>query len=216
MSSLLTNQSAMTALQTLTQTNKDIQTTQSRIATGLRVQSAADDEDYWSISTTMKSDNMALSTVKDALSLGKATIDVATAALNSTKDVVNQIKSKLVAAREPGIDRAKVQQEITALQSQMKSIADSAVFSGQNWLSVDSGDAGYNATRSIVASFTRDTAGAISISMIDVDISQTELYDADDQSGILDKDRTIGRQYDRDQGYRYISADRLRGRSDHT
>ena len=107
MASLLTNASAMTALQTLTQTNKDMQTTQARISTGLRVGQASDNAAYWSISTTMKSDNMALSTVKDALNLGSATIDVASAALTATKDVVDQIKSKLVAASEPGIDRAK-------------------------------------------------------------------------------------------------------------
>lgn len=192
MVSLLTNQSAITALQNLAQTNRSLQTTQSRISTGLRVQDASDNAAYWSISTTMQSDNKALSTVKDALSLGKAKIDVATAALTSVKDVVNEIKTKLVAAREPGVDRTKVQDEITALQDQLKSISDSAVFSGQNWLSVDSSDSGYNGTKNIVASFTRDTSGAISISTIDVDITKTELYDAADQTGILDKDRTQG------------------------
>lgn len=192
MVSLLTNQSAITALQNLSQTNRNLQTTQSRISTGLRVQDASDNAAYWSISTTMQSDNKALSTVKDALSLGKAKIDVATAALTSVKDVVNEIKTKLVAAREPGVDRTKVQDELTSLQDQLKSISDSAVFSGQNWLSVDSGAAGYNSSKSVVASFTRDTAGAISISTIDIDISKTELFDSADQTGILDKDRTEG------------------------
>lgn len=192
MVSLLTNQSAITALQNLSQTNRNLQTTQSRISTGLRVQDASDNAAYWSISTTMQSDNKALSTVKDALSLGKAKIDVATAALTSVKDVVNEIKTKLVAAREPGVDRTKVQDELTSLQDQLQSISDSAVFSGQNWLSVDSGSAGYNSTKSVVASFTRDTAGAISISTIDIDISKTELFDSADQTGILDKDRTEG------------------------
>ena len=192
MSSLLTNQSAITALQNLTATNKALQMTQTRISTGLRVQNAADNAAYWSISTTMKSDNEALSTVKDALALGGAKIDVAAAALTSVKDVVSSIKAKLVAAQEPGVDRTKVQKELTAMQDQLQSISDSAVFSGQNWLSVDSGDAGYNATKSVVASFTRDTAGSISISKIDIDISGTELFDSADQSGILDKDRTSG------------------------
>ena len=49
----------------------------------------------------MKSDNGALGAVKDALNLGSATIDVASSALNATKDVVNQIKNKLVAAFNP-------------------------------------------------------------------------------------------------------------------
>jgi flagellin len=192
MVSLLTNQSAITALQNLTQTNRNLQATQTRISTGLRIQDASDNAAYWSISTTMQSDNKALSTVKDALALGKAKIETTTAALTSVKDVINEIKSKLVAAREPGVDRAKVQDEITQLQEQLQSISESAVFSGQNWLSVDSGAAGYNSSKSIVSSFTRDAAGAVNISTIDIDISQVELYDADDQSGIIDQDRTVG------------------------
>ena len=191
MTSLLTNTSALTALQNLNATNKAMQTTQDRISTGMRVSSASDNAAYWSIATTMRSDNAALSTVKDALGLGSATVDVASSAMSATADVITQIKSKLVAAAQPGVDRAKVQAEITQLQDQMKSISDSAVFSGQNWLSVDSGDADYNATKSIVSSFSR-SGGAVSIGTIDVDVGASKLYDANDQSGIIDKDRTSG------------------------
>jgi flagellin len=191
MTSLLTNASAITALQNLSATNKSMQTTQDRISTGMRVSSAADNAAYWSIATQMRSDNSAISTVKDALGMGAATVDVASAAMKATGDVVSEIKAKLVAAREPGIDREKVQAEITQLQDQMKSIADSAVFSGQNWLSVDSSDSGYNATKSVVSSFSR-SGGSISIGTIDIDVGASKLYDAADQSGIIDKDRTVG------------------------
>ncbi|MFN3890888.1 MAG: flagellin [Beijerinckiaceae bacterium] len=190
MSSLLTNRAGMVALQTLGATSKNLEQTQNRISTGLRVANASDNAAYWSIATTMKSDNGALSSVKDALNLGSATIDVATSALNAAKDVTNEIKNKLVAAKQPGVDRKKVQDEIGALQSQLQSISESAVFSGQNWLSQDSGAADYNATRSVVASFNRDTAGAVSVGTIDIDTSKLKLYDANDQSGIIDKDRT--------------------------
>ena len=44
--------------------------TQNRISTGLRVADASDNAAYWSIATTMRSDNAALSTVQDALGLG--------------------------------------------------------------------------------------------------------------------------------------------------
>lgn len=189
MTSLLTNTSAMTALQTLTQTNKNMETTQSRISTGYRVATAADNAAYWSIATTMRSDNKALSTVQDALGLGSATVDVAYTAINSAIEVVSEIKSKLVAAREPGIDRGKVQSEISELQNQLRSIADSAVFSGENWLSVDSSAADYNGTKTVVSSFTR-SGGAIAIGTISVDITATELFDANDQSGILDTEST--------------------------
>ncbi len=195
MSSILTNNSAMVALQTLTKTMQELQTTQSRISTGMRVANASDNAAYWSIATTMKSDNGTLGAVKDALNLGSATIDVASSALNATKDVVNQIKNKLVAGLQPGVDRTKVQAEITALQGQLKSIADSASFSGRNWLSVDSSAAGYNATKNVVASFTRDSAGLVTTGTIDIDTTNTILFDTQTSGatgGLLDKDRTAG------------------------
>jgi flagellin len=188
MSSLNTNISAMTALQSLNKTNSALETTQKRISTGYKVNSAEDNAAYWSIATTMRSDNSALSTVKDALGLGAATIDVAYTATNSAIDVAKEIKNKLVAARQPGVDRTKIQSEITELQNQLKSIGDSAVFSGQNWLSTDSSAVGYNASKSIVASFTR-SGGAISIGTITVNTAATKLYDAGaaaGQVGIID------------------------------
>ena len=185
----MTNVSAMTALQSLNQTNKSLDTTQSRISTGYRVGSAEDNAAYWSIATTMRSDNGALSTVKDALGLGAATIDVAYTGMNSAIEVAKEIKNKLVAARQPGIDREKVQAEVAELQNQLTSIGESSVFSGENWLSVDSGDAAYNTTKTIVASFSR-SGGAIAIGTISVDLTTTELFDSADQSGILDSEDT--------------------------
>jgi flagellin len=187
MSSINTNVAAMTALQTLSQTNKQLTDAQNRISTGLRVADASDNAAYWSIATTMRSDNAALSTVQDALGLGAATVDTAYTAVNSSIKVVDQIKSKLVAARQPGVDRAKIQSEITELQSQLRGIADSASFSGQNWLAVDSADPGYNPVKTIVSSFSR-SGGAVSIGTITIDLENTKLFDANDQSGILDAD----------------------------
>ena len=189
MSSINTNVAAMTALQTLTQTNKQLTETQNRISTGYRVADASDNAAYWSIATTMRSDNSALSTVQDALGLGAATVDVAYTGVNSAIKLVDQIKSKLVAARQPGIDRAKIQSEITELQSQLRGISESASFSGQNWLAVDSSDPGYNPVKTIVSSFSR-SGGVVSIGTITIDLENTKLFDANDQSGILDTQST--------------------------
>ncbi|MDH7798652.1 MULTISPECIES: flagellin [unclassified Beijerinckia] len=195
MASLITNNSAMIALQTLTQTSKDMATTQSHISTGLRVATAADNAAYWSIATKMKSDNDANSSVTDALNLGGATVDVATSAMNASKDLVSQIKAKLVTASQPGVDRTAIQSDISQLQKQLKSVADSASVSGQNWVSVDSGATDYSATKKTIASFSKDTTGAVSIGTIDLDASKTALYDVASTGatgGILDKERTIG------------------------
>jgi flagellin len=192
MSSINTNMAAMTALQALQQTSKDMLTTQNRISTGLRVASAADNAAYWSIATTMRSDNDALSTVQDALGLAKGTVNVAYTAMNSSIDLVSKIKTKLVAAAAPGVDRDKIQSEISELQDQLKGIASSASFSGENWLSVDSSVTGYNATKSIISSFTRSSDGTVSVGSISVDTSSAVLVDASTGTGaggILDSGR---------------------------
>jgi flagellin len=199
MSSLNTNIAAMTALQTLNQTNKQMLDTQNRISTGLRVRDASDNAAYWSIATTMRSDNMAVSTVADALGLGAATVEVAVVAMNNAIETVSKIKSKLTAARAPGLDRAKIQSEIKELQEELKSAANAAVFSGENWLVGDSTST--ELTKTIVSSFSRDSDGAITIGTIAVNVGGydsgtdtfgTMLFDAEGgpNQGILDFERT--------------------------
>ena len=169
MSSINTNIAAMTALQALNQTNKETLVTQNRIATGLRVNDASDNAAYWSIATTMRSDRQALSTVSDALGLGAATVDVAVQGMEGAIKLSSDIKAKLVAARQPGVDRAKIQTEITQLQDSLRSVVATSTFSGQNWLATDSTSA--TLTRTLVSSFSRDGAGAIEIGVIEVNVA---------------------------------------------
>lgn len=178
MSSIITNVSAMTALQSLNATNKQLEATQNRISTGYKVATAADNAAYWSIATTMRSDNKALSTVQDALGLGGATVDVAYTAMNSTKDLLDAIKTKLVAAKQPGVDKVAIQSEITQLQGNLQGIASAASFSGANWLSVDSSSASYEATQKIVSSFSRNGDGTVSIGTIEITLANTVLFDS--------------------------------------
>ncbi|MFT3672956.1 flagellin [Aestuariivirga sp.] len=189
MTSINTNRAAMTALQSLNVTNGRLEDVQQRISTGLRVASASDNAAYWSIATTMKSDNSSLSTVQDALGLGSATVDVTYTAINTAIESTKAIKDKLVAARQSGVDKVKIQAEITARQSQLRSIADSASFSGENWLAVDSSLASYNPAKSIVSSFARGPSG-ITIQTINFNGDAAKLYDDNDQSGILDLEDT--------------------------
>lgn len=186
MTSVLLNVSARAALKTLQTASKALETSQARVATGVQVAAAKDNAAYWSIATTMRADNSTLKTVQDALGLGAAKMDVAYTAMTSALDVVDGIKAKLVASREPGVDKAKIQAEIGQMQSQLRSIASSASFSGENWLSADSASPDYAPTRQVVSSFTRADDGTVTVSTIKVDVTRTELFNAADQSGILD------------------------------
>jgi flagellin len=187
----MTNASAMTALKTLQMTNKSLDQTENRISTGYKVATASDNAAYWSIATTMRSDNKALSTVQDALGLGSATIDVAYTAMDSVKDVLDQIKTKLVSASQPGVDKSKIQSDISELQKQLQTYASSASFSGNNWLSVDSSSSSYSAIQSVVSSFNRSSDNQVSISTIDIDIGDISLFDASSASkGLLEDSGT--------------------------
>ncbi len=183
MSSIITNTAAMTALQSLQQTNKQLDIVQSRISTGYKVATAADNAAYWSIATTMRSDNKALGTVQDALGLGSATVDVAYTAMNKVKDLLDDIKTQLVAAKQPGVDKAKIQSSIAQDQEELQGIASAASFSGANWLSVDSSATNYNGTPKIVSSFSRGSDGSISIGTISINLSTTVLFDSSATAG---------------------------------
>jgi flagellin len=196
MSSIMTNASALKALQSLNSTNKSLETTQSRISTGYRVAEAADNAAYWSIATTMRSDFKALSTVQDSLGLGASKVDTAYTGMNKAIQTVNDIKVKLVAANgSTDADKAKYQTEVKALQDQLKAYADAATFSGTNMLSVNSGATATTATDvKVVSAFNRSAAGAASISTIDVVVENIKLYEAGTAAGvnkgILDSNRT--------------------------
>ena len=181
----MTNASALTALQSLNATNKSLEMTQARISTGYRVAEAADNAAYWSIATTMRSDNKAMSTVLDSLGLGASKVDTAYTAMNKAIDSINEIKVKLVASvGASAADKDKIQTEIKSLQGQLKSFADSATFSGSNWLSVNATvaagnpSAGVHADAQIVSSFNRDAAGTVTLGKISIVVQSIKLYDA--------------------------------------
>ncbi|CUX21694.1 MULTISPECIES: flagellin [Agrobacterium] len=185
MTSILTNIAAMSALQTLRSIGQGMEATQGRVSSGLRVGEASDNAAYWSIATTMRSDNEALGAVSDALGLGAAKVDTAYSGMESAIEVVKQIKNKLVAATEDGVDKTKIQEEITQLQQQLTSISEAASFSGENWLKADVGT-----STSVVASFVRDASGAVSVKKVDYDfVAGNVLFDtsAGAKAGILDK-----------------------------
>ncbi|HCD83733.1 MAG TPA: flagellin, partial [Agrobacterium sp.] len=166
MTSIMTNVAAMSALQTLRAISGQLEETQSRVSSGLRVKTASDNAAYWSIATTMRSDNMALSAVEDALGLGAAKIDVSYSAMESAVEVVKEIKSKIVAATEEGVDKTKIQEEIDQLKKQLESIAQGASFSGENWL-LGTG------AKTVVSGFVRDGSGSVSVTKTDYTLIDT-------------------------------------------
>ena len=192
-SSLLTNSAAMTALQTLRNVSASLQTTENRISTGQRVSTASDNSAYWSIATSMRADNAALSAVSDSLGLSAATVDTEYTALNKVigdqNSGLTKLQALLVEAKTAGVDRTKIQADITQIQQQLKSTAGAATFNGINWLSIDtsSGSTATPTSFSLVSSYSR-VGSTPTIGSITVTTANYALYTTGGatKTGILD------------------------------
>lgn len=132
MSSILTNNSAMVALQTLKSINASLTKTQDEIATGKSVASAKDNSAVWAISKVMEADVNGFKAISESLALGESTVAVARQASETVADLLTDIKGKIVAAQESNVDRSKIQTDITALRDQINSVVGAAQFNGLN------------------------------------------------------------------------------------
>ncbi len=169
MSSLLTNTSAMTALQNLSMTQKDLGKIQGQISSGLAVANASDNSAYWSIATSMKSDVSALGAVTNALNLGASVLGTASSAMNSVETILKQMKADIVTAKTSGTDATQVQSDITAQQQSLVSIMGAASFNGVNLLD------GSTSKTNIVDSFSRGSGGATTTGVLTVDTANIAL-----------------------------------------
>ncbi len=174
--SILTNTSAMIALQTLRDTNGQLREINSQISTGKEVATAKDNASLFAISKVMESDVAGFQAVSDSLSLGRSTVAVASNAASSINEVLNEIKQKIVAANEDNVDRQKLQDEIVSLRGQISSITGAAQFNGLNL--IDGSIEGAGNQFSVLASLDRDSAGSVTTASITFDPTDTNLSTA--------------------------------------
>ena len=160
MASILTNTSAMTALQTLRGINSNLEKTQSEISTGKSVSSAKDNAAVFAISKVMESDVKGFKAISDSLSLGESTVAVARNASETVTDLLTDIKGKIVAAQEQNVDRGKIQTDIVALRDQITSVTNAAQFNGLNLLSNAGTELG-SGTVNVLSSLDRASDGTV-------------------------------------------------------
>jgi flagellin len=127
----------MVALENLNATQSELSQTQGRISTGLKVASAKDDASTWAIAQNQRATSMSLSAVKDSLTRGTSAIDVALSAGGSVSDLLLQMKTKALAASDPGLDansRSALNEDFKAMRDQITVIIGNADFNGANLL----------------------------------------------------------------------------------
>jgi flagellin len=135
--SINTNVGAMVALQNLNITSSQLNTTQNRINTGLKVSSAKDNGAIWAIAQNQRADVSALDSVKDSLQRGQSVVDVAISAAETVSDLLNTMKAKALAASDASIDtaaRTALNADYVALREQIKKTVANASFNGTSLL----------------------------------------------------------------------------------
>lgn len=159
MSSILTNTSAMVALQTLKGINSNLNQVQGEISTGKSVATAKDNAAVWAISKTMESDVNGFKNISDSLSLGEATVGVARQAAETVTDLLTKMKGKIVASQEANVDRGKIQTDVLALRDQIASVVGAAQFNGLNLVD------GSTSSMSVLSSLDRSASGVTASSI---------------------------------------------------
>lgn len=162
MTSILTNNGAMVALQTLQSINNNLTDTQNQISTGKEVASAKDNSAIWAISKVMESDVSGFNAVSDSLSLGESTVAVATAGAEQITDLLKEMKEKVVAATGENVDHDKLNADVQSLKDQITSVIGASQFNGANLLNTEGGDI------TVLSSIDRDSSGAVTSSNITV------------------------------------------------
>ncbi len=135
--SVHTNTAAAVALQNLARTNDRLTDVQNRISTGLQVQGAKDNAAIWAIAQQQRADVGALGAVKQSLDRATSIADVALSAGEAVSDLLNQLKEKVVAAKDSSLttqSRTLLNNDFKALLKAIKSAVDNAAFDGGNIL----------------------------------------------------------------------------------
>ena len=148
MNSVNTNSGALVALQNLQSTNRELDTVQSRINTGRKVNSAKDNGAIWAIAQGQRAEVSALNAVKTSLDRGSSAVDVSLAAGESVSDLLIQLKEKALSATDKSLTtaaRSALNEDFKSIRDQIATVVSNAKFNGVNLLDNSTGTAGYKA-----------------------------------------------------------------------
>ncbi|MDA9975333.1 flagellin [Alphaproteobacteria bacterium] len=131
--SILTNSGAFTALRTLNIINRNLDTVQSRVATGLKVTGAVDGASSFAIAQGLRSQLKAFDAVSQGLLNAKGVGNVAIAGATGVSDLLADIRAKLTELSNGGItaqQRNILLADFNSLVSQAANFVQNSTFNG--------------------------------------------------------------------------------------
>lgn len=192
LNSVITNSSAMVALQSLNRTSEQLAVTQKRVSTGLRVSDAKDDGAAFAVAQTVRADVAGLTAANEQLGNSKGILGTALAGLVKVSDAMKDIRSTLVRLADDTLNtdqRAQYEAQYTELRSQIISYIEDATYNGQSLLNttVASFSATRNESGTTYTLTSVDGAGTLVVAAAPTSstAAQTALADGDDFDTVM-------------------------------
>ncbi|MDP7381858.1 MAG: flagellin [Alphaproteobacteria bacterium] len=135
--SVVTNASAFVALRNFSNITRDLDITQNRVSTGLRVASAIDDSSNFAIAQGIRAELKALSAVSQGLNNTKGIGKVALAGTTGVSNLLGDLRAKLTEMGNTGVTTAQrdiLSSDFNDLMSQAGNFILNATFNGINML----------------------------------------------------------------------------------
>ena len=135
--SVVTNASAFVALRNFSNITRDLDTTQNRVSTGLRVASAIDDSSNFAIAQGIRTELKAITAVSQGLNNTKGVGKVALAGATGVSNLLGDIRAKLTEMGNSGVttaQRAILTSDFNDLMSQAGNFILNASFNNINML----------------------------------------------------------------------------------
>ncbi|MBL4803078.1 MAG: flagellin [Emcibacter sp.] len=167
--SVNTNAGALFALQALNKTNRQLDTVQSRINTGLKVASARDNAAVFAIAQGQRGELAGLSAVKSSLDQASSSLNVALAATEAVSELLIQLKEKATAASDPSASSetlSALNDEFQNLIAQIDTVVNNAEFNGVNAVKTGGKD---------ITALTGVPDGTLSIGNFSITIGKTDI-----------------------------------------
>jgi flagellin len=177
LNSVNTNIGAQVALESLNHTNTQLQASQKRISTGLRVADATDDGGAYAVAQRVRSDVGALTSVNEQLGNAKGLVGTSLSALGKLSESVNTAKTLLVKIADNSIAQDQRDQYVASYKSlvvQVANYVDNSNYNGQSLLG--------------------KTAGAVagtSKTVVNSEVGSTSTISAADSSGLANTLATL-------------------------
>lgn len=138
MLSINSNAQALTLANYLGQLTQQLSDTSERLATGKRINSAADDPAGIAVASRLRSQDGSWGAVQKNLTFGTSLLETSASALGSVQTVLQNMRDLSVEAASETLSttqRAAVQATFAEYQSQIDTITDAATLFGQNLIS---------------------------------------------------------------------------------